>query len=67
VTGIAIWHIVDGKVVERWENRDTPGLFQQIGATITPPEVSQPVLSWCSSQGRRGNRWRDAAEFLVVA
>ncbi len=38
VTGIAIWHIVDGKVVERWENWDTLGLFQQIGATITPPE-----------------------------
>jgi steroid delta-isomerase-like uncharacterized protein len=35
VTGIAIHHIADGKVVEEWEQWDTFGLMQQLGAVPT--------------------------------
>jgi len=35
-TGIAIYRIVGGKVVEEWAERDTLGMMQQIGAVPTP-------------------------------
>ena len=31
VTGIVIYRIVDGKIVEHWENMDMLGLMQQLG------------------------------------
>jgi predicted ester cyclase len=35
-TGIAIYHIVGGKVVEEWAERDMLGFMQQLGAIPTP-------------------------------
>ncbi len=35
LTGIAIDHRVDGKVVEHWENFDQLGMMQQLG--VSPP------------------------------
>jgi steroid delta-isomerase-like uncharacterized protein len=32
VTGIAIFHVTDGKIVEWWGNMDYLGMFQQLGA-----------------------------------
>lgn len=32
VSGITIWRVIDGKVLERWENCDALGVFQQLGA-----------------------------------
>ena len=31
-TAIAIYQVVDGRIVQRWENRDDLGLMQQLGA-----------------------------------
>ncbi len=39
VTGIAIWHVIDGKVVERWESRDTLNVLQQPGAIPPAGEI----------------------------
>ena len=36
ITGVDIFRIVGGKVVERWGNYDLFGLMQQIGA-VSPP------------------------------
>jgi steroid delta-isomerase-like uncharacterized protein len=33
-TGIIIWRIVEGKVVERWNNYDALGLLRQVGVEI---------------------------------
>lgn len=35
-TGITIFRLVDGQVVEHWEQRDLLGLFQQLGAPVPP-------------------------------
>ena len=35
-TGIAIYHIVGGKVVEEWAERDMLGFMQQLGAIPAP-------------------------------
>ena len=36
VTAIHIFRIAGGKVAERWAEASWLGLFQQIGATVTP-------------------------------
>lgn len=36
VTGISIFRIADGKIVEHWANEDALGLLQQLGAMPTP-------------------------------
>lgn len=36
LTGIAIWHIVDGKTIEEWVEWDALGLMQQLGAVPAP-------------------------------
>ena len=36
VTGISIFRIADGKIVEHWANEDGLGLLQQLGAMPTP-------------------------------
>lgn len=36
VTGITIDRIADGKIVESWDNWDTLGLMQQLGAVPAP-------------------------------
>jgi hypothetical protein len=35
-TGINIVHVVNGKLVEDWEELDALGLMQQLGGTIPP-------------------------------
>jgi predicted ester cyclase len=35
-TGIGIWRIADGKLVEHWSNIDLYGLMQQLGAVAKP-------------------------------
>jgi predicted ester cyclase len=35
ITGISIWRIADGKIVEHWQVADMFGLMQQIG--VVPP------------------------------
>lgn len=39
VTGISIDRIVDGKVVESWDNYDALGMMQQIGAIPEPGQA----------------------------
>ena len=36
VTGITIDRIADGRIAESWDNWDTLGLMQQLGAIPTP-------------------------------
>ncbi len=36
MTGITIWRIANGKIVERWSEMDMLGVMQQIGAVPTP-------------------------------
>ena len=38
VTGIAIWRIRDGRIVEHWHQTDQVALMQQLGAQPAPPE-----------------------------
>ena len=40
-TGITIWRIEAGKIVEAWVSRDTLGILQQLGA-IASLEPSDP-------------------------
>lgn len=37
VTGIAIWRIRDGQIVEHWHETDQMGLMQQLGVVPPPP------------------------------
>jgi|ERR687891_7323 steroid delta-isomerase-like uncharacterized protein len=37
VTGIAIWRIRDGRIVEHWHETDQMGLMQQLGVVPPPP------------------------------
>lgn len=39
VTGMAIWRIADGKIVEHWHETDQLGLLQQLGVI---PALDQP-------------------------
>jgi steroid delta-isomerase-like uncharacterized protein len=36
VTGISIYGVVDGKIVEHWEQFDAMGMMQQLGAVPGP-------------------------------
>ncbi len=36
ITGISIFRIADGKIVEHWANMDSMGLMQQLGVMPTP-------------------------------
>jgi ketosteroid isomerase-like protein len=38
VTGLTIYHVVDGKIKGHWQNIDRLGLMLQLGFTLTPPE-----------------------------
>lgn len=38
VTGMAIWRIADGKIVEHWHETDQLGLMQQLGVVPTPEQ-----------------------------
>jgi ketosteroid isomerase-like protein len=38
VTGLTIYHVVDGKLKGHWQNIDRLGLYQQLGFTLTPPK-----------------------------
>jgi predicted ester cyclase len=37
MTGIVIWRIADGKIVEHWAEIDVMGLMQQLGGAIPAP------------------------------
>ena len=39
VTGIAIWRIRDGKIVEHWHETDGLGLMQQLGVLPAPGQA----------------------------
>jgi steroid delta-isomerase-like uncharacterized protein len=39
-TGIQIFRIVDGKIVESWANRDDLGVLQQLGLVPAPGQAS---------------------------
>jgi predicted ester cyclase len=41
VTGTSIERIVDGKIVETWDNYDALGMMQQIGAIPSPEHQQQ--------------------------
>jgi steroid delta-isomerase-like uncharacterized protein len=43
VTGITIWRMAGGRVVEGWTNWDTLGLMQQIGAAPAPGGVAEKI------------------------
>jgi predicted ester cyclase len=36
MTGMTIWRIADGKIVEHWSEMDTLGLLQQLGVIPMP-------------------------------
>jgi predicted ester cyclase len=41
IAGITIHRIEDGRIVEEWENWDTLGMMQQIGAVPSPEQQAQ--------------------------
>jgi predicted ester cyclase len=41
VSGIAIWRIRDGKIVEHWHETDQAGLLQQVGVLPGPEAQAQ--------------------------
>ena len=43
-TGIAIWRIADGKIVEHWSEVDTLGLLQQLGVVPAMGQASESPL-----------------------
>ncbi len=43
VTGIDIFRIADGKLVEFWQNWDQLGMLQQLGALPTPGQATREV------------------------
>jgi steroid delta-isomerase-like uncharacterized protein len=43
VTGITIWRMAGGRVVEAWTNWDTLGLMQQIGAAPAPGGMAEKL------------------------
>jgi steroid delta-isomerase-like uncharacterized protein len=43
VTGITIWRMAGGRVVEAWTNWDTLGLLQQIGAAPAPGGIAERI------------------------
>lgn len=43
VTGITIYHVVDGKLKGHWQNVDKLGLYQQLGFTLTPPRLTESL------------------------
>jgi len=40
VSGIDIFRMADGKIVERWAEIDTLGMLQQLGAVPAPPQAA---------------------------
>ncbi len=38
VTGMGVFHVTDGKIVEWWGNMDYLGMFQQLGMVLSPGE-----------------------------
>jgi steroid delta-isomerase-like uncharacterized protein len=36
ISGMSLWRIADGKIVERWESADMLGLMQQLGVIPSP-------------------------------
>jgi len=43
LSGICIDHIVDGKIVEEWEEFDTLGMMRQLG--VVPEKIEEPVAA----------------------
>jgi predicted ester cyclase len=41
VTGIAIWRIRGGRIVEHWHETDSLGLMQQLGVVSPPPTPAE--------------------------
>jgi hypothetical protein len=41
-TGMAIFHIAEGKIVEQWQEADQMGLMQQLGERASRP-VTEPL------------------------
>jgi predicted ester cyclase len=41
VSGIDIFRLTGGKIVERWAEIDTPGMLQQIGAIPNPGQTAR--------------------------
>lgn len=39
VSGIDIFRMADGKIVERWAEIDTLGMLHQLGAIPAPPQA----------------------------
>jgi steroid delta-isomerase-like uncharacterized protein len=39
LTGISIWRVEDGKIVESWHQLDTLGLLQQLGVIPAPSQA----------------------------
>ena len=37
VTGITIYHLQDGKIIEEWEELNSMSMMMQLGFTLTPP------------------------------
>jgi steroid delta-isomerase-like uncharacterized protein len=43
VTGIDIFRVADGKLVEHWRNDDTLGMMQQLGVIPMPDQAPAPA------------------------
>ncbi len=41
VTGMTIYHVVDGKLKGHWQNWDRLGLYKQLGYTVNPPQTPE--------------------------
>jgi len=45
ISGMVIDRIVDGKIVEEWEEWDALGMMQQLGVVATFPKVERKVAA----------------------
>ena len=41
VSGVAIFRVENGKIVEEWFGSDRLGLYQQLGFELKPPEIEK--------------------------
>lgn len=41
VTGVTIYHVVDGRLKGHWQSWDRLGLYMQLGYTVNPPQSSE--------------------------
>jgi len=57
-TGTTVARIVDGKIVEGWQNTDVMKLMQQLGVIPSGSALPRPLKWWIALRGQRQKRRR---------